>query len=43
MSSLKHFEHNIFLLMVFTVGEIKSIMLKVWKIKSRSAILYVPP
>ena len=33
----------IFLLMVFTVGEIKSIMLKVWKIKSRSAILYVPP
>ena len=27
-----------FLLMVFTVGEIKPIMLKVWKIKSRSAI-----
>ena len=25
--------------MVFIVGEIKSIMLKVWKIKSRNAIL----
>ena len=28
-----------FLVMVFIVGEIRSIMLKVWKIKSRNAIL----
>ena len=32
----------IFLVMVFIVGEIKSIMLKVWKIKSRNPILGVP-
>ena len=32
-----------FLVMVFIVGEIKSIMLKVWKIKLRNAKIGVPP
>ena len=32
-----------FLLMVFIVGEIKSIMLRIWKIKSPNAIRRVPP
>ena len=31
------------LVIVFIVGEKKSIMLKVWKIKSSIAILGVPP
>ena len=32
-----------FLVMVLIVGEIKPIMLKVWKIKSHNAILGLPP
>ena len=33
MPSLKHFEHIHFMLWSLIVGEIKSIMLKVWKLK----------
>ena len=36
MPSLKHFEHIHFMLLSLIVGEIKSIMLKVWKLKSRN-------
>ena len=36
MPSLKHFEHIHFMLWSLIVGEIKSIMLKVWKLKSRN-------
>ena len=36
MPSLKHFKHIHFMLWSLIVGEIKSIMLKVWKIKSRN-------
>ena len=32
-----------FLVVIFIVGEIKSIMIKFWKIKSCNAILGVPP
>ena len=35
MPSLKHLEHIHFMQWSLIVGEIKSIMLKVWKIKSR--------
>ena len=36
MPSLKHFEQIHFMLFSLIVGEIKSIMLKVWKLKSRN-------
>ena len=36
MPSLKHFEYRHFMLWSLIVGEIKSIMLKVWKLKSRN-------
>ena len=36
MSSLKHFEHIHFMLWSLIDDEIKTIMLKVWKLKSRS-------
>ena len=36
MPSLKHFKHIHFMLRSLIVGEIKSIMLKVWKTKSRN-------
>ena len=36
MPSLKHFKHIHFMLWSLIVGEIKSIMLKVWKTKSRN-------
>ena len=36
MPSLKHFEHRHFMLWSLIVGEIKSVMLKVWKLKSRN-------
>ena len=35
MLSLKHFEHIHFMLWSLIVGEIKSLMLKIWKLKSR--------
>ena len=36
MSSLKHFEHIHFMLWSLIDDEIKAIMLKVWKLKSRN-------
>ena len=36
MLSLKHFEHIHFMLWSLIVDEIKSLMLKIWKLKSRN-------